>query len=566
MLLRLVSPVQRKGSRNLQFVKRIPADLRAAAVGTRLAVPLGGEDTIVILVTPEMTALRFSLRTADPAQAKVREATALAYIEQVFAAWRTDAPVSLSRKQATALSGVLYRSWADEARERSTSITFGSGGEPVDDEGDLPEEAEAIWEATKGYLLEVDDAGDSPELEAMLGGVLDRLLLAYGIRRVDAPTRRLLLQALLLAMRDAAEARLQKSRGDYRPDRKAERFPAWEPPKLGADSPAPSTPPAKVSLTGLLEDWWREAKAGGLKQATYDNYGAAVRHLKAFLKHDDAARVTPEDVIAFKDHRLSTPSERTGKPVSARTIKDNDLAALRSVFGWAVANRKLPSNPAEGITVKVRKAAKLRSNGFRPEEVKALLSACLRLARGQQSAESYALKRWVPWILAYTGARVGEIVQLRKQDVIEQDGHWTIRITPEAGTVKGNEAREVPVHPHLVETGFIKFVEAAPGGYLFISSQKARGGSAAITAGLAGKIKGAKNHLREFVRQYVPDPNVQPNHAWRHLFLTVCRQVGIEEGQQYRLVGHTARSVHERYGEAAGLYREICKLPRFEIT
>jgi integrase len=349
------------------------------------------------------------------------------------------------------------------------------------------------------------------------------------------------------------------------------------------------TPAGKVTLTGLLEGWWREGKAGGMKQATYDNYGGAVRLLRAFLGHDDAERVTPDDVVRFKEYRLNTPSSRTGKPVSARTVKDNDLAGLRSIFGWGVANRKLPSNPVEGISVKVRKPAKLRPNGFRPEEVTALLSACLRLRQGQQSSESFSLKRWVPWLLAYTGARVGEMVQLRKQDVFREGDHWTIRITPEAGTVKGNEAREVPLHPHLVELGFPAFVEHAPAGYLFIRPDDWRArrlpeptaktttrGKRILTkpaspptndpaAATAGKVKGAKNHLREFARQYVPDPNVQPNHAWRHLFITRCREVGIEEGQQYRLVGHTAKSVHERYGEAAGLYREICRLPRFKV-
>ena len=55
-------------------------------------------------------------------------------------------------------------------------------------------------------------------------------------------------------------------------------------------------------------------------------------------------------------------------------------------------------------------------------------------------------KQWLPWICAYTGARVGKIAQLRRKDVRKEEGHWIIHITPEAGTVKNKEVREVPVY------------------------------------------------------------------------------------------------------------------------
>src|SRR4051812_28661200 len=68
-----------------------------------------------------------------------------------------------------------------------------------------------------------------------------------------------------------------------------------------------------------------------------------------------------------------------------------------------------------------------------------------------------------------TGARVGEIAQLWKQDVTQRGEHWVIRITPEAGTVKTNEAREVVLHRQLVELGFPEFVKASPDGHLFLT-------------------------------------------------------------------------------------------------
>jgi hypothetical protein len=58
-----------------------------------------------------------------------------------------------------------------------------------------------------------------------------------------------------------------------------------------------------------------------------------------FLKHDDASRITPDDVRRFKDHRIAE-----GR--SLKTVKDSDIAALKSALGWAVNNGSLKDNHA----------------------------------------------------------------------------------------------------------------------------------------------------------------------------------------------------------------------------
>ena len=241
--------------------------------------------------------------------------------------------------------------------------------------------------------------------------------------------------------------------------------------------------------------------------------------LVTFLGHDDAKRVTPEDVVRFKDHRLASINPRTGKPISAKTVKDSDLSGLKTLFGWAVSNRKLTANPVTGITIKLGKPQKLRSKGLTEHEAKAILTAALRVTRGGESAGTFAAKRWVPWLAAYTGARVGELAQLRKQDVRSEEGHWTIRLTPEAGTIKTNEARIVVLHPHLVELGFPAFVEAAPAGHLFLKPSK--------SGDVLGPLQGLKNRLAEFSRAIVRDPNVAPMHGFRHRFKTVGMEAGV---------------------------------------
>lgn len=560
MLLRLVSPVRRNGSSILQFVQRIPADVWPRSIGTRLEIPLG-DGFVTFTVTDKTPFVRFSLRTRDPGEAKARQGAAIAYLEQAYAALRSDAPVALSHRQATALAGELYRAWTLEGRtERRHSATLVDGVWIVEEDEESDGEGEQeLYASVIAHLDRVKESGKPDALEMLLGAIVDRLLAQKGILRLTPASRTLCLDAFWLALRQAMEVRQLHAEGDYRPDPKAERFPEFTPAAAITVSAPKAAPSGKVTLTSLVEEWWTESKAAGLKPSTYEGYRNTVVKLVGFLRHDDALRVTPEDIVRFKEWRLATPHPRTGRTTSPRTVKDADLAGLKSVFGYGVRNRKLPSNPAEGITIKLGKQKKLRATGFEDDEVKALLSASARLAQGSERLETYGAKRWIPWILAYTGARVGEIAQLRKQDLHKTGDHWSIIITPEAGTVKGNEPRTVPLHPHLVESGFVAFVQAAPEGHLFLRPNK-------LTGDVLGPMKGVKNRVREFVRKYVQDPNVQPNHAWRHLFMTRCRAAGVDHELRRMITGHAGEGVDEKvYGDPAGLYREICKLPRFGL-
>jgi hypothetical protein len=211
-----------------------------------------------------------------------------------------------------------------------------------------------------------------------LGSLVDRLLLAKGIGSVDADTRSMLLGAFLRALRDAMEHRERNAKGDYAPDPQAQRFPEWRPRVPTTEPPSSGSLP-KQSLMGLVEDWWSEAKAAGQKRATYDNHRNSMAALVAFFKHDDAGRATAKDIVAFKAHRLATINPRNGKPLSPKTVKDTDLAGARTVFGWAVLNHRLATNPATGITIKLGKPVKLRPKGFSETEAAAILSAASNL-------------------------------------------------------------------------------------------------------------------------------------------------------------------------------------------
>jgi integrase len=552
--------MRRAGSSISQFNERIPKDVRKRARGRRLDIPLGAI-TVHLTISPQADAVRFSLQTRDPADAKKRNALAAVYLETVWQALRETKPVAFTQRQAVALAGELYRAWAEgEQRGESTIAILHTPNGWVRDIV-TPAEDAALFKVANELLEAIASDNSAGRVEQTLGSLVDRLLLAKGIASVDAETRPMVLDAFLAALRDAMAVRERNASGDYTPDPKAQRFPAFEPPH-GNDRPAKaSRPNASKSLKRLVEDWWQEAKAAGRKPSTYESYRNSMAALIAFLRHDDASRVTPHDIVAFKDHRLKTINPRSGKPISPKTVKDSDLAALKTVFAWAVANLRMTTNPATGVTLPRGKTPKLRSKGFTDKEASAICSAAANLMPSGEQPCTFAAKRWVPWLSAYTGARVGELAQLRKLDVWRDGEHWVIRVTPEAGTVKTNEARVVVLHPHIIERGFAAFVADAPEGHLFLKPNRK-------TGDVLGPLQGLKNRLSAFARAIVQDRNVAPTHGWRHRFKTVGMEAGIDTRILDAIQGHAPRTASDGYGEVtvSTMAAAVAKLPRINIA
>jgi integrase len=553
MLYRLVRPMRRKDSRNGYFQQRIPADVRPLAIGRTLEFQVGGE-TVSVPVTERSAIIKFSLRSSDPAQVKLRLAEAASQAELHWKALRQAEPVILTHRQCVALARRAYEAWTANPRRETTTAMVAVPGGPL-----------KPGEAAKGWRWEParDTADAQPEAwgaaarsvdEDKVGTLANRLLLSEGIRLIDDASRDMLHAEIAKALRLGFDARKRNAEGDYAPDPMAGRFPA-EFDRGEERRPSTPSPKGRVSLMALVEDWWREASAGSMSLSTYESYRNTARKLGAFLKHDDAARITTEDVIRFKDWRIA-------EGVSPWTVKANDIAGLRTVFGFGVANKRLATNPSEGVKVAGSKRPKMRDRGFTTDEASALLTQASRyVAPKAEYAKTVAMKRWAPWLCAYTGARVGEIAQLRKQDVRRDDalGAIVITITPEAGTVKDKEVREVVLHAHLEELGFWQFVERSKDGYLFLNLAKGED--------MRGKWRTAKNRLREFARKAIPGKGVSPNHGWRHTFKTIGREVGIEDSVLDAICGHARSSVGRAYGgvSIAAQKRAFERFPRFAV-
>lgn len=317
-------------------------------------------------------------------------------------------------------------------------------------------------------------------------------------------------------------------------------------------------PRGRATLRSLFDGYVSERNPA---PATIKAWGRQLDAFVAYLGHEDASVVTTADVVAWKEHLLNGRGVE-GKRLSAKTVKDTYLSVIKTVYRWGGNNGKVQGNPAERVTVLVPRRMIVREKGLNDAEAEMILTATLTDPPSKLSSQRALARRWVPWICAYTGARVNEITQLRAEDVYKVRDVWVIRITPEAGSTKSHQARTVALHPDLIKQGF-PAVAAKRKGPLFFDPDRYRGGSSGNP-----QAKKVGEYLARWVREIgVNDTAVLPNHGWRHRFKTQARLANMDPEIRDVIQGHSPRNVGATYGDTFPdvSLREISKLPRYKL-
>jgi len=317
--------------------------------------------------------------------------------------------------------------------------------------------------------------------------------------------------------------------------------------------------PEPVSLKKLWTDYVAARQAAGFMKGGAGRLGRVFESLRAFVGHDDAARVVKKDLLAWRDDLTKT--------LAAKTISDVYLSTARSVFTWAVDQDLITENPVIGVKIAKPRKVLSRERGFTDGEALAVLKASRAYQpnvdqNGYQREKPHLVnaKKWVPLLAAFSGARVSELTQLRKEDFRQEDDVWIMRITPDAGTVKAGGFRDVPLHPQILDQGFIGFVATAKAGPLFHG--------ATTPDDYARKAGIISNQLANWLRGTGLRPDgLQPNHAWRHRFKTVAMDLELAPRVVDALQGHAARTAGEGYGDVSirAKTAAINKFPAYDI-
>jgi integrase len=273
---------------------------------------------------------------------------------------------------------------------------------------------------------------------------------------------------------------------------------------------------------------------GGIKVSGMKSYMDARQKLDVmcgYFGHRKVRDITAEDIAAYRDERLKTPTRRklydskgkaTPKPRSIASVQ-RELSLLRRVLNIARRKRWIAFNPFDEGGFISNAAEDKRTRVISRDEEAALLLACD--AKSEKLDRQY-LTHLRPFIICGidTGMRSGEMFKLQWRDV-NLDAR-TIRVV--ASNTKTEQARTVPVTARL-HAELLNLWEAS-----------AESPDASVF-GLT-RIKRGWRSLCKLAGVYDATP-----HCLRHTCATRLIESGMPIAQVSRILGHSDVRTTFRY-------------------
>lgn len=244
------------------------------------------------------------------------------------------------------------------------------------------------------------------------------------------------------------------------------------------------------TLLELFEKWAAERLAKGEKRAdTVDQDRKIIEQFVAFVGKERAvASITPQEVYEYREALRDLPPKWSSHaklkrlamrdaaakareldlPRMAFTTINKHLSTISPLYKWLAGQPAWVglTNPCEGLF-----HDKVKGKNPRPPFTTPVLNKILQsplftgfLAdgdenkAGNQHADDW--RKWIPLVCMFTGARIGEIAQLRVGDVRQEHGVWFIHIAHEGAlSTKSGQSRPAAVHSRLQGLGFLDFVD-----------------------------------------------------------------------------------------------------------
>lgn len=533
----------------------------------------------------------FSLGTKDLQEAKKRLALANVKVDRMFDAHRRMLTVrrqpaveTLTKEQERQIEAVYYAHLLEEDEEvrldgfgdapRTTQVLDARGQGAAGAHGVAVPIHQPTYEE---YTQDTADRDDDVRFQLPRGksdvfwdSEVEEVLAWEGLGiKVEKGSRafRQAVQALQRAQVRAGEGLRARNKGDV-----------VETPEVAA-VPGPETASTPL-LSVALEKWRAEKERSAWAPRTAMEHKVWTERFLEQAGDRPLASYTKADARAFKETLLRLPpnwvkikqirnlpmakaadkAHRLGlRPMSDKNV-NKLLGFVGSFWSWAEGQYDgAPVGLFKGMKLRLKdNPAEARAN-YTAHELNVLFHA--PVYTGCKSEHQWSEKGplvlresgkfWVPLIALFTGARLGEIVQLRVADIKEEDGVRFFHIVteeddagPEAKTLKNfNSRRKLPIHPTLEKIGLLEFWEKRRKRHtlrLFPDLHKGADGTWSSPF--------SKYFHRFRISLGITRPKIA-FHSLRHTFEDACRNSGVKLEEINALQGHSAGGMAAVYGE-----------------
>lgn len=349
-----------------------------------------------------------------------------------------------------------------------------------------------------------------------------------------------------------------------------------------------------LSVREAAQTFWDETKASKrMGEKTRQKYRASLDLVIAHLGEDapittlsrdscksflELLRKLPPNFSKGKSNTslakvIRDATQRDGtKALMAQNTMEMYFRQMREFADWAAAEQHCPPINLSGLKVEQRvddDDGEDQRRVFEIEELRRIFSSplfvgCRDAQHGFNKPGPHrpidSPRYWLPLLGLWTGARLGELCQLRVEDIKRTEkGTPYIDINadePPMSLKTKNAERAVPIHPELERLGFLSFVER----------QRAKGEKwlfpDMLTTGRPNSYRATKQFgsFMNATKLKAPDTCF---HSFRHGFRKALRESHVPDEMTTLICGWSKGGMENHYGKgkyADRLYEDIRKV------
>jgi len=316
--------------------------------------------------------------------------------------------------------------------------------------------------------------------------------------------------------------------------------------------------------TNILDGWAAERKPSSKAK---DSYWRDAKLFNSLIGRKSVELITKADVMNYKRLLIADPKR------SQVNVRDR-LAYLRTLLEWAAQEDITDGNVARDVKMAVSERSEKRKD-FNTDDLNALFSGPIYTKGDRPKAGFGEAAYWLPLIALFMGARREEIGQLRVSDVkrvpyIDDDDKrqevWCIEITdtPDDDALPNqvkNESsnRVVPLHPKLIELGFVDYVTSLP-------NQSGRVFPDLKAIGIGKKLTDKWGQwFTNYKRACGIDDKAKVFHSFRHTWKTHAVDAGIAERICRQFQGHEGKDAADKYGATPSMRVLVAAMATYRV-
>ncbi|MGL1564043.1 site-specific integrase [Vibrio parahaemolyticus] len=264
-------------------------------------------------------------------------------------------------------------------------------------------------------------------------------------------------------------------------------------------------------------------------------------------KHSQFKGLTPIQAIEL-NKKLGLPA------ISSSSVKDY-IQKCSSFFAWAEQMEYTDLNPFKGFRFKNETKVSAAKNAYNEQQLNKIFSNEIFTKRTFKHNYQY----WLPILARLTGARINELCQLYKEDIKNIDGIWCISINRnklDKRLKTANSERLIPLHPRLIELGFIRHVNSVSSERVFPELKLERDGYATAASKWYGRFKTKLGFSRGY-----------DFHSFRHTFANQLKNALVPAIVTSELLGHSQRSIsYDRYGKELDIKTKLVVVEKINVS